>query len=319
MLLHRRANRTAHSSCFVPLDAKVLTTNASLARVHHWRMVGLRHGLTSLSVIEAVDGSNETMMTSVLDTLGVGSTQQRALLSLTPDARRLVLIKIAMWASSQRLLARVATSDGVRGSPMVIIEDDALLTSGFCGAASRALKALPAGNAWDLLYLGHCAENYGRVRACNRTAGLGRLLFSEEFLSRGASPMCTHALAVTTRGAARLHDFLATWPAEYIRRVLASAKPGLELPGIHAGGKLRRSSIAQVPDMGPKRPLHIGHDERIARLVSSGHMEAYLVWPQVALQPWQGRSSNGIADMRLPPACVRQSASEVGASKRNSF
>mmetsp|Transcript_41921 Transcript_41921/g.135987 ORF Transcript_41921/g.135987 Transcript_41921/m.135987 type:complete len:135 (-) Transcript_41921:205-609(-) len=108
-------------------------------------------------------------------------------------------------------------------------------------------------------------------------------------------PMCTHAYVASAFGASRLHGLLADWPRSYAEAILRTARPGWETAG--AAPKRRHS----------KRPVDIAHDMRVAQLIYTGKVDAHVMWPQVALQPWmiapKSRIQRGISDMSLPRAC----------------
>ena len=264
------------STCSLGLPVVLQTLDVSAEHRRAWKARALSHGIDSFHVQPGVNATDvATMSTHVPPKLSS--------LRLTEDDQRMALKKIAMWVVQRGFHARVASGEwGSDGA--VLLEDDVHLDAHFCARVSRALGALPADGAWDVLFLGHCGESYGGIRSCNRTARE-----PAEFLSRGAYPMCTHAFAVSPRGASRLHRLLAGWPLEYVDAV--AAKP---------------------PRRDQRRPrksaLDNGHDVKMAKLVYAKEIEAYLVWPQVALQPWQRRPWGHLArltsDMRIPAPCL---------------
>lgn len=89
---------------------------------------------------------------------------------------------------------------------------------------------------------------------------------------------------------------LDRWPTAYADRILRTAKPGWELPGV---AKRPRPT---------KRPVDEAHDVAMAKLVDAGKVTGtYLMWPQAALQPWMVRPrsnvARGTADLALPRVC----------------
>ena len=264
------------STCSLGLPVVLQTLDVSAEHRRAWKARALSHGIDSFHVQPGVNATDvATMSTHVPPKLSS--------LRLTENDQRMALKKIAMWVVQRGFHARVASGEwGSDGA--VLLEDDVHLDAHFCARVSRALGALPADGAWDVLFLGHCAESYGGIRSCNRTARE-----PAEFLSRGAYPMCTHAFAVSPRGASRLHRLLAGWPLEYVDAV--AAKPP------------RRDQRRPM-----KSAIDNGHDVKMAKLVYAKEIEAYLVWPQVALQPWQRRPWGHLArltsDMRIPAPCL---------------
>ena len=270
------------STCSLGLPVVLQTLDVSAEHRRAWKARALSHGIDSFHVQPGVNATDvATMSTHVPPKLSS--------LRLTEDDQRMALKKIAMWVVQRGFHARVASGEwGSDGA--VLLEDDVHLDAHFCARVSRALGALPADGAWDVLFLGHCGESYGGIRSCNRTARQ-----PAEFLSRGAYPMCTHAFAVSPRGASRLYRLLAGWPSEYVDAV-----------------------AAKLPRRDERRPtksaLDLGHDVKIAKLVDAKKIEAYLVWPQLALQPWQKRppSRGGrlaslaywTSDTRIPAPCL---------------
>ena len=203
------------STCSLGLPVVLQTLDVSAEHRRAWKARALSHGIDSFHVQPGVNATDvATMSTHVPPKLSS--------LRLTEDDQRMALKKIAMWVVQRGFHARVASGEwGSDGA--VLLEDDVHLDAHFCARVSRALGALPADGAWDVLFLGHCGESYGGIRSCNRTARQ-----PAEFLSRGAHPMCTHAFAVSPRGASRLHRLLAGWPLEYVDAV--AAKPGSTAP-----------------------------------------------------------------------------------------
>ena len=264
------------STCSLGLPVVLQTLDVSAEHRRIWEARALSHGIDSFHVQLGVNATDVAEMSAHVP-------PRLSSLNLTEGDHRIALKRIAMGAAQQGFHARVAAGEyGSAGA--VQLEDDALLDAHFCTRVNRALGALPADGAWDVLYLGHCAESYHGIRSCNRTARE-----PAEFLSRGAYPMCTHAFAVSPRGASRLHRLLAGWPLEYVDAV--AAKPP------------RRDQRRPM-----KSALDNGHDVKMAKLVYAKEIEAYLVWPQVALQPWQRRPWGHLArltsDMRIPAPCL---------------
>ena len=264
------------STCSLGLPVVLQTLDVSAEHRRAWKARALSHGIDSFHVQPGVNATDVATMSRHVP-------PKLSSLRLTEDDQRMALKKIAMWVVQRGFHARVASGEwGSDGA--VLLEDDVHLGAHFCARVNRALSALPADGAWDVLYLGHCAESYRGIRSCNRTARQ-----PAEFLSRGAYPMCTHAFAVSPRGASRLHRLLAGWPLEYVDAV--AAKPP------------RRDRRRPM-----KSAIDNGHDVKMAKLVYAKEIEAYLVWPQVALQPWQRRPWGHLArltsDMRIPAPCL---------------
>ena len=269
----------------------------------HWRTQGATHGfLHDLTIDQAVGPSAlpAHVPEGVLQTLDGA----HLLPATMTKARKL----LGLWATSRQFYATVLAA----GRAALLLEDDAILTPHFCESTSRALKALPA--TWDLLLLGHCAESYRHIRSCSMVAP-HHPSDTPMFLTLGAYPMCTHAYVLSERGAGRLHALLAEWPDAYTKEVLRTAKAGWETNG--TAKRLRPT----------KRPVDDAHDVAIAKLVAARQVEAYLVWPQTAVQWWMldshlvnttGRKSDvklarHTSDLIDPPICRTQRA---GLSRR---
>lgn len=212
--------------------------------------------------------------------------------SLLPSTLRWARKHLAMWSSGRRFHASVVAS----GRAALYFEDDAILQPGFCESVTRVLRAAPA--TFDLLFLGHCAESIRGIRNCRR---VDQNETRRMWLSRGVYPMCGHAFIASPRGSARWLASLADWPREYVEKVLRTAVSGWETPG---EAKRRRPE---------KRPVDDGVDVSAAKLIYAGskagkpHLEAYLAWPQLALQPWMLASGSSIAkgtrDLDVPRIC----------------
>lgn len=317
------------SSCTVPLPTFVLTLVPS-GRCSHWLGQAAQSGFSKdLRVEQAVGPTSlaaHGVPTGVLAELEA---------KLVPDARRRATKALGIWASHRRVLEAVRASD----RPALVLEDDAVLRENFCSRMVAAMQGVPP--AWDLLFLGHCAESIPSIRQCAsmrtpahtprvdgltaadgpRTVGNGRdrmTLTARRgrapplWLSCGTYPMCTHAYVVSPRGAAKLHELLASWPRAYAGEVLRTARPGWETMG---------AASSRRP---PKRPVDIMHDVAVAKLVASGKVTAVLAWPQLVLQPWMLNASGAGAlarftnDMTVPRICLRGNATALSSDCRNS-
>ena len=272
------------ASCQLPIPVRAQTLHPSGRRVH-WHSQAEKHGFRTFSIEPAVGPTELTqhvpagVLRSLADTLA-------------PAALKQAHKNLGIWATNRRFLASVAA-----GNATLFLEDDAILRPGMCGRTTEALHALQSSPrpSWDLLLLGHCGES--RVPNCSRISSrTGKGLW----LSRGIYPMCTHAYVASPRGASRLHGLLARWPHSYAEAVLRTARAGWELAGV---------STKRRP---AKRPVDDAHDVLVAKLVLAGQMDAYLMWPQAALQPWMlappTSIARGTADMALPLQCKLQSS-----------
>ena len=276
-------SRAADSAvCRLPLPARVLSLDPS-ARSRHWLSQGDQHGL-NLQIESAVGPAElaEHVPSKVL-------RQLEAL--LVPEALKQARKGLGIWATNHRFLASVANSNATT----LFLEDDTLLTPSFCTHTTRALRTIASLPTWDLLLPGHC----GGVRDRNCSRILGTTSNFPLYVTRGLYPMCTHAYIVSPRGAARMHALLTGWPQAYAASVLRTAKPGWETTGVPRG---RRPT---------KRPVDDMHDVAVAKLVFTGQLEAYPMWPQAALQPWmvsrphKGGLALGTADRGVPSVCKR--------------
>lgn len=213
--------------------------------------------------------------------------------------RAMALKRVAIWASQQAWLANVAAGAHIA----LLLEEDTLLVRDFCEAMTQVFTALPA--AWDLVFLGHCAEHLRSISKCTRVGSLAGGAQSL-FLARAVLPHCCHAMLVSPRGAAKLRARMSDWNRTYSRQVLASLRGRARDTPTHCTAWKRHHH---------KQALDGGHDAQIARLVLEGHLAAYTVWPQLALQPWQLQPGSNLAidtfisDRSLPSKCD-------GSSKR---
>ena len=279
--------------CTFPLPTVAVSMNASTEHAYSWRYVAATRGVDAFQMRRGVDSSDERTMATFIPL-----ELRHSILRLTADLRKIVYRKISNWAVTRSLCADVIRGKfSARGHPsgaVLKLEDDAQFLPDFCGASTRVLEALPSRGDWDILYLGHCAEATHRVRSCRRIQGGPR---GHEFVSKGKKPMCTHAYAITRRGARRIYDLLEGWPSVYLERVLAAAEPGKGFPGNNT----------------PRMFWQVdwGHDFELAHLIKRNELDAFLAWPPTVVQPWQlsrRTSSDDIlrpAPSRLPAACGR--------------
>ena len=249
-------------------------------------------------LIDAINGSDDDAMRAL------GAPPSLLAWSGCDAVRRAALKRVAIWATMQQVLESIREST-------LLLEEDVALQPSFCDAVRAALNVYPPSQpdrrsastpAWDLLFLGHCAENYASIRRCHLVAANVTAAAREDiFVTRGAFPMCPHALLVSAAGAAKLHRLLRSWPESYAASVLAHHHQ----PCSFSQARLSRSK---------HHPVTAGHDVAMAKMIDARQLTALLVWPQQALQPWQaeqvakGRRS-GVSDTLIPKACSPRGAS----------
>ena len=285
---------SAANQCAFPLPVVAVSMNSSGAHANRWRDAAAARGIASLHMWRGVDGGDDKVMAKFLPDEALRYIQR-----LSPRTRHVVRKKISNWAVTRSFCAsvargafgRVAHSSGA----VLKLEDDAQLASDFCEASSRVLDALPARGDWDMLYLGHCAEATHRVRSCRGVRGpSGQTVF----VSKGKKPMCTHAYAVTPRGAARVYKFLEDWPAAYLGRIANATEPS----EASAGASRAFWEVDR------------GHDFDLAHSIKRSEIDAFLAWPPTATQSWQVSpvlESLRPAPSTLPRACRHEPGSET--------
>ena len=108
--------------------------------------------------------------------------------------------------------------------------------------------------------------------------------------------MCTHAYAITQRGARRIYDLLEGWPSVYLERVLATAEPGKGFPGNNTPRVFWQ--------------VDWGHDFELAQMIKRDELDAFLAWPPTVVQPWQLSRRMGPDDTLRPAPSVLPAACE---------
>lgn len=111
---------------------------------------------------------------------------------------------IACWYSHATLIRDIAlkTRDGDGNQTFIILEDDIDFEWDIEERLVTLWKALPAN--WELVMLGHCWSDERRYPPLVITRLDGR----KTSLHRSNSPLCTHAYALSGRGATRLAHLL---------------------------------------------------------------------------------------------------------------
>ncbi|KAI0085695.1 hypothetical protein BDY19DRAFT_996593 [Irpex rosettiformis] len=129
--------------------------------------------------------------------------------------------KIACWYSHALLLQRILENSidaaernkTAGGDAFLILEDDIDVERDFNAQVQEIWSLLPSD--WDMVFLGHCWSNETYWPALNATLSSGR--DSNLTLHPSCAPKCTHAYAISRRGAARLLAHLLFSPFAYSR------------------------------------------------------------------------------------------------------
>jgi len=227
-----------------------------------------RAGLAEYELVPAVDANNSVALSASLS----GSVEW-------PNSTNAVLEdvtkrKVAMWASRQLVISRIADS----GKPGLMLEDDVVFHPDFARIVTRLLSHLedvpiaigpqrrvksgttPAqaqgghGVPWEMIYLGHCMEYPDRLARCRRVPGDGTDAFLTPIFKGG----CTHAILFSAWGARRVHDTLSTWDVGYLK-------------GLHG---------ARFTDVNVGR----GADYQMTRASATGKFAAMEAWPELVVQ-----------------------------------
>lgn len=294
--------------CRLTFPVRVLSLRARDSDVQrNWQQNARRYGLGNWTLVNAINGSDDATMRAL------GAPASLLAWRGCDAVRSGALKRIAIWASQQQVLE---SARGSRAAVTMLLEEDVALQPSICNAVRAVLDVYPASQpdggrtspplAWDLLFLGHCAENYPSVGRCHLVAANATTARQDIFVTRGAFPMCPHALLVSAAGAAKLHRMLRSWPESYAASILAHHRQQRQPPSCSfSQARLSRSK---------HHPVTAGHDVAMAKMIDARQLTALLVWPQQAMQPWQaqqvatGRRS-GISDTWLPRACAPQRTS----------
>ncbi|KAI0697165.1 hypothetical protein BC835DRAFT_1270804 [Cytidiella melzeri] len=128
--------------------------------------------------------------------------------------------KIACWYSHVRLLQHIAgqsnntiQDESNLAEAYLILEDDVNIERDFHGRIRSVWAVLPSD--WDMLFLGHCwsNESYWPPLADSPSSDFNSLMT----LHSSHAPKCTHAYAVSRRGAVKLLAHLSYPPFAYSR------------------------------------------------------------------------------------------------------
>ncbi|KAI0802989.1 hypothetical protein BC629DRAFT_1438095 [Irpex lacteus] len=126
--------------------------------------------------------------------------------------------KIACWYSHAQVLQQIlegseSDDESKDDDAYLILEDDVDVERDLYQRLQEVWKVLPAD--WDLVFLGHCWSNESYWPALNSSPMGGTS--SKTALHPSHAPKCTHAYAVSRRGAARLLSHLYYPPFAYSR------------------------------------------------------------------------------------------------------
>ncbi|KAG8763907.1 hypothetical protein FRC11_009429 [Ceratobasidium sp. 423] len=155
-----------------------------------------------------------------------------------PYWRILTRAAIACWHSHISVIREIAletTQAGTSDTGVLILEDDIDMEVDIQQRIGRLWEALPPG--WDVLFLGHCwsaEDTYPALR-------------SHDQLHPSHSPKCTHAYALSQKGARRLVQLLRD-PSVAYGRPLDAALLDLIQSGLVNAYSVHPSVIIQTKD-----------------------------------------------------------------------
>ncbi|ETW87735.1 hypothetical protein HETIRDRAFT_240238, partial [Heterobasidion irregulare TC 32-1] len=115
--------------------------------------------------------------------------------------------RIACWHSHLQVIRAIA--NGNDDGPALVLEDDIDMEWDTQARLAALWSALPA--AWDIVYLGHCWSDETQLPALRRGPSAS--------LHPSAAPKCTHAYALSRRGARRALLHLRHPPFAYSRAI----------------------------------------------------------------------------------------------------
>ncbi|KAF9648526.1 hypothetical protein BDM02DRAFT_2253830 [Thelephora ganbajun] len=159
----------------------------------------------------------------------------------TPPYRILTKARLACWYSHWRVIRLIA--DG-RDDVSLVLEDDVDMELDIRQRLLGVWDSLPS--VWDIVFLGsHCwSEESKRPAIAAYNSSISAMTVSVTFLHPSTSPKCTHAYALSRRGARRLAVYLRHPPFAYSRAI----------------------------------------DQAISWLVESGKLTAYSIVPSIVVQ-----------------------------------
>jgi hypothetical protein len=295
----RGVARERNATCAdFPWPALLISAQRGRAAADQLRVVQAS-GFARASAFRAIDGGRPAELRAASGGGGGGGGGFDFAHLRCAQWRALAAKRVAIWVSHMAALRRAAAA----AEPTLVLEEDVRAaepaeSARWAGCLAEGLRARAD---WDLVFLGSCLEQLGRVRACACVDGCDALGVRTLWLARAFQPACTHAILYTARGAQRVLDSprMRGWAAAYWN---ASWHVSAGAAGEGEGGAAAERGAAaacawqsksqrlRLPKDSWFRRLNMGHDQVLRSLVGARALRALETWPPILVQAVSNRS-----------------------------